>query len=611
MDALIGSTLGTYLIQAEIGRGGMGVVYRATRIRDGRPVALKVLFPHLSRDPALVRRFWDEYQTVRSLYHRNIVRVYEFGRDRGHYFIAAEYIPGTSLQQRLAGGRPLSLPEVVNIVRQVAAALDAVHPRGIVHRDLKPSNILLERGGRVVLTDFGIASIAGGHGVQPQQRGWWGTPTYMAPEQVRGDPRITHRADIYALGIVTYEMLTGRVPFQREDPLATAYAHIHETPPPLRSMPCGRRIPGGVETVVMQALQKDPMRRPLRASTFARQLAMAAGIRVRDTPPRRQPTPPPRPRAAAAPTPPSRRAPALRPASVPRPALVGLVIGVILLIVALVVFSGSRTTPGTLAYVSQRGEETHICVRDSTGRQQTFIFGTRDWAPTWSPGGRYIAFTSEREGNIAIWILEPNSGMAYSLGANEQAVASSPSWSPDGQSIVFDMDAAGNYDIYVQQVEGSAPKRLTMNSARDSDPAWSPDGEHIAFVSDREDDDLEIYVMDVQGGNVLRLTYHAGWDFAPVWSPDGGQIAYECTDGNGGDIEICVMDADGSNRRVLTNNAVKDRQPTWSPDGQHIAFCRERADGLAWDIWVMDADGANQRVWVRDDYSNTHPSWKP
>ena len=624
MDALIGSALGGYHIQAEIGRGGMGTVYYAIRLSDGHPVALKVLAPHLSRDPAFVRRFWDEYHTVHGLYHRNIVRVYEFGEHRGRYFIAAEYIAGQSLEQRLAGGRDLpphrgdrgglSLPETVSVVQQVAVALDAVHPRGIVHRDLKPGNILIEHGGRVVLTDFGIASIGGGHGRPTHQGDWWGTSEYMSPEQARGDPHITFRADVYSLGVVTYEMLTGRVPFQRDAPLATLHAHIHETPPPLRSMPGGRRIPMSVQRAVMQALQKDPARRPPMAGAFARQLATAARVRTLGGLLRRQPTPTPRPRAAPGPTPPLRRMPAPRLASIPRPILVGLAIGVVLLVVALVVSSGSsgtRAALGRLAYVSQRGGETHICVQDGTGYRQTFFCGTHDWAPTWSPDGRYIAFTSDRDGSTGIWILDPESGGAYPLTTDRQAAASSPSWSPDGSNVAFDVNSGGNYDVYVQRVGSSVPTRLTRNSARDSDPAWSPGGRHIAFVSDREDGDLEIYVMDAQGQNVTRLTNHAGWDFAPVWSPDGKQIAYECVDDAGGDIEICIVDARGYNHQVLMNNTADDRQPGWSPDGQHIAFCRERSDGSAWDIWVMDADGANQRVWVRDGYSSTHPSWKP
>ena len=627
MDALIGNILGTYHIQAEIGRGGMGIVYYATRLSDGSPVALKVLVPRLSRDPAFVRRFWDEYRTVRVLYHRNIVRVYEFGQDGGRYFIAVEYIAGASLEQRLAGRHDLpphrgdrggvSLPETINIVQQIAAALDAVHPRGIVHRDLKPSNILIEHGGRVMLTDFGIASIGGGRGRQAQQGAWWGTPEYMSPEQARGDPHITFRSDIYALGVVTYEMLSGYVPFRRDMPLATLHAHIHETPPPLRSIPGRRHIPVSAERVVMQALQKDPARRPPTAGAFARQLAAAGrGVRVPGRRLRRQPTPLPRPRTPPGPTPPPSRTPAPRPASFPRPLLIGLaLLGVMLLTVAVLALSrssGTYITSGTLAYVSQQGEETHICVQDDAGRQQTFICGTRDWAPAWSPDGQYIVFASEQGGSTDLWVLRPENGHASLFTPGGQGEVSSPAWSSDGQRIVFDAKSTGeNYDVYVQQIGDSVPTRLTGNSTRDSDPAWSPDGQHIGFVSDREDSDLEIYTMDAWGQKVTRLTYHAGWDFAPVWSPGGEQIAYECTDDAGGDIEICIMDAGGYNHRMLTSNAVDDRQPAWSPDGQHIAFCRKRAGGSVWDIWVMDADGTNQQIWIQDGYSNTHPVWKP
>lgn len=599
MGILIGSTLGTYRVQAEVGRGGMGIVYRSQCMRIGHSVALKVLFSHLSQDQAFVRRFWDEYQTVRSLYHRNIVRVYEFGIDQGYCFIAAEYIAGASLEQQLTRRHTLSLQETVDIVAQVAAALDAVHPRGIVHQDLKPSNILLERGGRAVLTDFGIASIVGWQSTLSRD-GSWGTPEYMAPEQARGDPHITHRADIYALGIVTYEMLTGRVPFPREEPLAAAYAQIHETPPPLRSIRGARRLPANAESVVMQALQKDPLRRPLRAGIFARQLATAARVRQPGAH-RRQPKA-------------RRRGPGAKRQQ--RPSILALVAGIGLVVVlllggALILPSlGSETEPGALAYACQIEEETRICLRDETGHQQVFACGSRDWAPAWSPDGGRIAFSSDREGSTDIWILEPGSGAAYPVAASSLTDESSPSWSPDGERIAYDARVSGSYDIYVQEVGESAARRLTWEAARDSDPAWSPAGDRIAFVSDR-DGDLEIYVIDVDGGGLIRLTTQADWDFAPAWSPDGRQIAYECADNTGDDIEICTMDASGGNRRVLTHNSVDDRQPVWSPDGQLIAFCRERPDGSLWDIWVMEPDGANQRVWVQDGYSNTHPSWKP
>lgn len=602
--------LADYRILSVLGQSSTGtVVYRAVHTGQGYPVALKVLAPALSGDPAAVGRFWGEYRTVRDLRHASIVRVYEFGVDNGHYFIATEYIDGTSLEQWLSSTKLLGLRETVRIVEQIAGALDAVHLRGVIHCDLKPSNVLLERGGRVLLSDFGIAKIGG---AVESGRDWWGTPTYMAPEQARGDAPITHHADIYALGVMTYQMLAGRVPFERDVAPAVLHAHIYETPQPLRAAPAGKQVSSSVERVVMQALEKHPARRPLTAGAFARDLASAAGLRADR----------------------SRHMPASRsglagrdPIGVAKKRVLAsplikqygwptvLVGAPVLMVIALIISFGTPSAKhhgrGTLAYVCQRNGRIHICVRDSAGRRTLLRVGDRDWSPAWSPDGRKLAFASDQDGTTRIMVLELESELVQPVTPMGRPPASSPSWAPDGQRVAFDMGSDGNYNIYTRRVGESAITQLTSTAGRNSDPAWSPDGRSIAFVSDREDGDMEIYVMNARGRNVTRLTHSPGWDFAPAWSPDGGRIAYECIDSVNGDIEICVMDSDGDNRHVLTSNLVDDRQPAWSPNGRHIVFCRERAGGATWDIWVMDADGGNERVWIQDRHSSTHPVWRP
>ena len=623
--------IGNYSIQSVLGHGGMGIVYKAVSMKRGpllpagHTVALKLLAPRLSGDPTFVRRFQREYEIWRSFYHRNIVRVYDFGEDRGRYFVALEYIAGTSVERLLMSRHHLSPQQTASIVQQVAAALDAVHPRGVVHRDLKPGNVLIEHGGRVALTDFGVAISTMAHNHQTQANGWWGTPEFMAPEQARNDPNITYKADIYALGMMAYKMLCGHLPFERSDPLAILYAHVHEPPPSMRSFPSSAHVPASVEHVVIQTLSKNPAQRPATAGDFADELSRAAGVQRPPPSPPRQHTPHPTTNSGALTTPKHQRTPVRLSAATPP---IAIIVGITLfaaLAMALAtpgvpeqktitlpptepaVWSG----PGTLAYVCQAGNETHICLGDSTGQQEIHSVGTRDWTPAWSPNGRCIAFASNNRGNSDIWVWNLDTGSTDALTADSQSDESSPAWSPNGEIIAYDKQIDGNYDIYAQRIDTPGISILTASPALDTDPTWSPDGRSIAFASDRENDDLELYVKQLDSRIVTRLTNHTGRDFAPVWSPDGNWIAYECEDNADGDIEICKINVNSHDVQILTHNAVDDRQPAWSPDGQSIAFCRKRDGGSLWDIWAMSASGNDQQVWIRDNYSNTHPTWKP
>lgn len=285
-----------YRLLAELGRGGMATVYQAWDTVHQRTVALKVLPPTLSHDAVFMERFRREVQVAMQLAHPHIVQVYEANVAEGVAYLAMEYLPGGSLEDRLRRRRgPLDLASAVRIVHEVAQALDYAHSRHIIHRDVKPSNILFAADGRAVLTDFGVARILDaatitGTGMLP------GTPLYMAPEQIQGYPA-DHRADIYALGAVCYEMLAGRPPFVRENRMALLHAHVYDAPPPLRRW--NRRVPAAIEAAVQQALAKDPARRPGRASEFAQ----ALGVTPLPAPRRAAPAPvagptPTQPRAA-------------------------------------------------------------------------------------------------------------------------------------------------------------------------------------------------------------------------------------------------------------------------------------------------------------------------
>lgn len=252
-----------YELGPELGHGGMARVLRGTDRQLGRHVAIKVLSPPYDRDQAFVERFRREAHAAARLNHPSIVAVYDTGSDDGTHYIVTELVEGETLAELLARGEPLPPQRVVDISTEIARALAAAHERGVVHRDVKPGNVMLTPEGRVKVVDFGIARAAG---VESGTRSGLvlGSAPYLSPEQARGEPG-DERSDIYALGCVMYEMLTGQPPFTADTPVATLYLHVHEQAPPPSSV---GEVPADLEAIVLRCLEKDPAARFQSATEF-------------------------------------------------------------------------------------------------------------------------------------------------------------------------------------------------------------------------------------------------------------------------------------------------------------------------------------------------------
>jgi tRNA A-37 threonylcarbamoyl transferase component Bud32 len=279
--SIIGCTLGQYEVLEPIGKGGMAEIYKARHIRLDRMVAIKILPARLAEEGDFRERFEREARAIALLKHPNIVQVYDFGDCDGMYYMAMEYIPGRDLAYRMNQLKKLPLAQVWWVASDLAAALDYAHGRGIVHRDVKPSNVLLEpiakvdrpsaksgaRLQRAILTDFGIAKILEG-GDRSTQGGMFGTVEYMSPEQIRAEAEIDGRADIYAMGVMLFEMLTGRLPFPTENPSAMVIAHLDTAPPDPREF--SPELPEKVALAILRAMAKPRDERFSTAKEFIR-----------------------------------------------------------------------------------------------------------------------------------------------------------------------------------------------------------------------------------------------------------------------------------------------------------------------------------------------------
>jgi serine/threonine protein kinase len=283
-DTWIGIKLGSYKIVSLIGTGGSGRVYKAQHVILNRPAAIKMLRADLNPDIEHLERFLREARTIAKMRHPHIVQLYDFGKYQDTYYMVMEYIEGDSLETRLkavqADGRLLPGTEVWRIIKQMGEGLTYIHEQGVIHRDVKPANILLTQDGNVVISDFGVAKLLAGYG-DTTTGAITGTPAYMSPEQALGQT-IDHRADLYSMAVIVYEMLVGRVPFTAPLPMTVILKHLNEPVTPPRQI--NPAVPPHVETELLKVLAKRPDDRHQSVAEFLRALS-GAGQTLQDEPP--------------------------------------------------------------------------------------------------------------------------------------------------------------------------------------------------------------------------------------------------------------------------------------------------------------------------------------
>ena len=482
---MIGQTISHYRITEKLGEGGMGVVYKAEDTKLERPVALKFLAPHLLRDEEGRKRFEREAKAAAKLDHPNICMVFEIDEVDARTFIVMAFLEGRTLSKKIADG-PLKLPEALSIAIQMADGLEAAHEKGIVHRDIKPDNVMLMKGSRglVKLMDFGLAQLAESSKLT-RDGTTLGTPIYMSPEQALGEST-DKRADVWAIGVVLYEMVAGQPPFRGERDQAVIYAIANEPHEPLTAVRTG--VPKELERIVDKCLAKSTDERYQHVSDLLVDLQHLRKEIGAETPDRSKPVPPSR---------------SSRPVAVA---------GLALVVVVGLVWWLMRPRSSTLKPPEYKLTQL-----------------TRDpgltFQPALSPDGKMVTYASDRAGqnNLDIYVQQVSGGEPLPL-ATHEADDYHPSFSPNGSQIVFRSDREGGGIFIVSALGGR--ERLLASGAAASSPSFSPDGTTVAYSVGGMLRESKVYLVPVAGGPSQPLEFDIPWASWPVWSPDGSQMLF-------------------------------------------------------------------------------------
>ncbi len=507
---MVGATVGNYRVIAEIGRGGMGVVYRAEHLRLGRHVALKFLPQDAADDGDALERFEREARAASALNHPHICTIHDIDTHEGRPFIVMELLEGQTVRERIAP-RPLDLEAVLTLGMQVAEALDAAHAKGIVHRDIKSANIFLSVTGQAKVLDFGLAKLVDPHGHHGEALTeapatalvtgpgtTMGTAAYMSPEQVRGEP-LDARTDIFSLAVVLYEAATGRLPFQGASAGAIFDGILNKAPVPASQL--NRAVPAEFDRILDKALEKD---RELRYQSARELRADIARLR-RDTGSGRSAT--------------TAAAPSRLPRSPSRVRGRAVLAAAAILAAAALAAAAYRWWPRTEPPASNAAR---ILTR------LTFDEGLQT-QPRWSPDGRFVAYASDKAGNFDIWVQPLGGGRAVQV-TNDPAHDWMPAWSPDGNNIAFRSERDGG-GIFVAPAFGGRERRVSTLGYH---PEWSPDSARLLFyvrapLHGSTGVEPRLYVANLSGGAPERILADSLGGFANVeritWLADGQRLA--------------------------------------------------------------------------------------
>ena len=553
---------GRYVVERVLAAGGMATVYLAHDAKHDRRVAIKVLLPELSASIGAAR-FLQEVRIAAQLQHPHILGLIDSGAVDDTLFYVMPFVEGASLREHLDGERPLPRAEALRILLAVADALSYAHARGLVHRDIKPENIMLS-GRQALIADFGIAKA-----LETAESGklttvglTLGTPAYMAPEQAAGEPDIDHRADVYAFGVVAYELLSGKPPFRGMSQQQVISAHITKAPEPLSTV--APLVDPALERVVMRCLEKDPARRYQSAD------AVYAALETLTSSNGEMP----------------RRATMGRGSSLARIAAAAVVIAIV---------GGAF-----LLYRRQRASTAPLVI--GAANQVTSDDGL-EIQPSLSPDGRFVAYAAGNSQRMRIYIRPVAGGRAIALSNDSTSVEIQPRWSPDGNQLLF----LSRNGAYVSPALGGSERLVAGGEEGDAavhSASWAPDGKSVAIV--RRD---SLFIQALDGGGRRPVGHEAGLHSC-TWSPNGRWIA--CVAGNAfalapgfefGNLApsaIVLFPANGGMATQLTDVSHAYQSPQWSSNSATLYIVSNR-DGPrdVYSIQVGDegrADGTLRRI---------------